>query len=40
MLNIIIKIFAVITVEELKIKSLGKREFARLREDTFPKDTS
>jgi hypothetical protein len=33
MLNIIIKIFAVITVEELKMKSLGKREFARLKED-------
>ncbi len=32
MLNIIIKIFAVITVEGLKVKSLGKREFARLRE--------
>jgi hypothetical protein len=33
MLNVIIKIFAVITVEGLKIKSLGNREFARLRED-------
>jgi hypothetical protein len=33
MLNIIIKIFAFITVDGLKIKSLGNREFARLRED-------
>ena len=32
-LNNIIKIFAVKTVEGLKMKSLGKREFVRLREE-------